>query len=1367
MGELPENLIFRKKEIPKENGVSKRDGRGKEASRTEIPLRERAEDEFEKMESMNVTRVIIRGSVPLALMAGKDLKLARDIDVFVLRSGYGRELKVESFENIAEFQQKAGADVQTIIKRMGKFVQVYGLENLPIQVVETSEEFLQEVSLYEDEPEVVLWDVSLELKSQVLKPLGVKEKEALLKRIQTLIWRQDLNLRDLGGQIEGSYEVHLYKTGKLYRGHSPDFLGPSTDRLAAALRLADLGERFGIPYGDLLLRAKDQEISRGIGRIFIPSALAGTEIEKWDREKLPGEIKKSETYPGGPIREFSLEESGAIDLAFLKVAKKPGVKELMAKKYPNLSNLVKEIESAGGIRKFIAKEYGDVYLSEVSGREYLDLSDPNFNELKISEEEKSAILTSWHYASPGYQQFFSGGLTEFIHFFPEEKIYDLSALSRDRICEMVLSRKIDRLLESGELEDRSLAYKSLGRLAVTLSKNTPEEAEKYRKIKDRLKEYLLKERSKPLRKVLAGELVSLIKEGLDLTIIHDFVDILKKESARAKAEKAKILSPEGITILRCLFALDNSEAHLAIFGLTANPSLDKRIRKLCLEHSVEHGQDLLVRKLADWVRQDLKQDATAIPWDDYLALHRVESIASSNLREKVRGSAESVFIEIRDRNQDIAEVHQSIAPKLPPEFFFVLFSIFEGNKQKIQTWERVIGAIKSNKLKESFLYSIVEMSSDLWDLITEKIISAKEITREHILLADRLLKKLHFLKALETQKAGMGESLKNLLEQAKAPSVLEAEVDKIVATSLCEITGRGDITTNKIQSLFQTWGNPEPLLVYIAEIVRRTGRMHQSFDLISEALANLDPAELQDWKQWRYNRETPLVAEQLRNLSDEQVEAYAEDAFVDLGEVLIAVLPSDKPKRVQGEIVHSIGHDWKEAGVLAERPIFRLAGNLLVHIDNGGLFDIERIFIQDIEDLEPKIKLAGNWLSLQEDLRLASALSQELASWQNAEIEKRKKLISMGYRGDETLAEIEDLIAKLRKSKENEKDVSMLASLQPNPMPSKMRSILERYGLGANAGTGDCANLLLRVQESIKTLGAQEDFLKLTRELFSREEAALEEWQGAIKDLKALQTFLRLGILSPQLIAFNKISPEKKKASLSSAIRYLKEHFQTSGPVVRTIENIEKIISEESQPVGKKEMAVIFTDNPLVSLSIGKFPAGAESCQFYWNGDINLAAYVADADKKMVLLVNLGKLAEELKLELQQKEDQEERLKIFQENILSFLDATVARRIVKIVRDSETGQPLLFLEPVYTNLNREATSRILNTFAVSHLKPKLKMELAVGGGTALVSIAKSRNCYQYEDGEKGGPGGVGGGLGTKEGSYTMPARKITEKDYLL
>ncbi len=990
-------------------------------------------------------------------------------------------------------------------------------------------------------------------------------------------------------------------------------------------------------------------------------------------------------------------------------------------------------------------------------------------------------LNIWENSSYRFQQIFNNSFETFLDKFVgvKEKI-PLGSESLIRIQELMLRAQMESDLESNETEKRKVAYLALAELAEDYKDKGLESAESYQAIKKLIKDKISEEKNKLLRKILVDALVNLGQGGEDMTIVNDFAEFVKKESIAIKArksEKRKILSPEGMAVLRGLFNISHEDAIKAVFELVANPAVDPRLKKLCLQN-LHREKAIFPRGLDYYVDKDLYSSSDEINWSDYEALYRIKRISSSHIRSDIETYAQNAFIDIRSEKRSIASVNRELAPSLESEFFLPLCKLLHFDRERLRKWDKFMAEVKSNKLRESFLYSIANILNydlDLVNLITDRIINSQKVTKEHIALAGRLLKKIHSLvffrekmRGSSVQAVPNNEEIKTMISEMKAPSLLEIRLDERIVSGLYEITGRGDLSSDKIQTIFNAWEDPEPIFIFTSQLARKRGTKEgdQSMNLMGEMIANMDPPDLKEWKQWRYHNDDNFTKEQLKNLSPEQIEAYAEDEFTDLGEVLVGLLPSDKPRRIQEEIVHALRHDWPEGG---NHVLLGHANKLLSATAQEGPVDFESVTKADLESIDSHLSLIDGKLNLENDLQTLENLPQQLENWQNNETRKRETLIAKGFRGDESREEIEDRIKELKKEQPDSKDIIVLAGLKPTDLSSKIKKFLDRYNLTVVTDRAVLDQLKIKLQQELEEINLSPVLKNFSIKTFKSgaEEININQWQESIKKLKAAQIILKLGNLTPQLIAFNKLAPGKKKATLKTAIDYLKRNFEGDKPLMATLERIESIINEASHPVGKDRLAVVFTDNPMAMLTIGKFPHGATSCQNYESGDSVLAAYMSDAYTKMCLLIDLNKLSPEVNKELEAVEDSDAKMRIFNSHTLSFLNAAVGRRLTKIVQDQNEDKSKLFLEPVYTPLDRESMTRLLNAYAVTNLEPKLGISLVRGGGSGEVNVSESRNGFQYEDGESGGPGGGGGGIGTQRGSYKMPAQPLQKKDYLI
>ena len=1346
----------------------------------EIELKELETPEVKKERERfpGVRKVVVKGSVAYAFHKGREMSLARDVDFYFVRDDSTDEVVIETFADLNKAREKLLPQEYDALSR---FMENAGIEKMEIQVVRASKKVLDEVGLFEDEPEVVVWDPVFEARG--------KKADAGLSEQKTAAGG--------GGSVEDfdAASVRLYKEGRLMRGKVPDYLRPASKRLAVSLRLVDLGERFGIPVDDYILQTKDYAALDGTLRIAVPRTNddSGTSkevlranvnpFEEEDKEENEesdayfGAIKEKSTFP-----LFQVEQSDALDLAFYNVAvNKPGVLALMEKRYSNLAGIVKRIKDAGGLKEFIAKEYGDFYLK----RQYFNLNDPSLAGYSLPEEEQERAYNIWSSYST-QMKLFSGPKDFFESYSALNSEAPFLEMSTSDILKRLMKPRVEHSLrpENKDAGSRIRAYSVLFNAYGSYQHESELEGQKrYQAEKEEIKDYFTKEKNKKVRAFLVKKLVSFANNKCDYTIITDFAELIRKESIMMKGEKKekkRILSEEGMLMLRALFETNYTDGNKAIFNLIAHSEVDPRLKQACLRNLVNQKRFFPNNS---FVREDAEKQPRKVEWDDYGALQRVEAIASTTIRDRLRPLSYRAASDIRRSGKGIVQANRERAEKLPPEFFLPLQIILRDNPELLRDWETLISSIKSNKLQESFLYNLSNMipfDSEMSELVTEKIISSKQPTKEHAFLADRLLKKIHFMIVLKDQMTRLSRSsdsrqglqaldIQKLLEESKVPSLLESSIDQQMVTGLYELTGREDLTSDKIQSLFKAWDDPEPIFLYTAELARqsvsRFGEQEKkTLNLVGEMLSHMDPPDFQDWKQWRYFSEDPFAKEQLKNLSEDQIEAYAEDEFTDLGDVLVGLLPSDKPRRVREEIIHAFSHENPEGEDRESRSPLRFAKSFRSALRSGA-FDAESVLEKNLQEIERKMQSAEQWLTLADDRTIAEKLPEQLKKWQDSEVEKREALRTLGFRGDETRKEIEDALVAAKNEK-NQGLLSKLAKLKPGELPEKIQNFLGRYGVPASASTYELNKFSEDIKRHWEEEVSSEPYIKFSEESFGRSENINPaEWQALLAELKAVQTFLRLGNLTPQLIAYNRLVPGKKKATLQKGIEYVKHVFREDQELRGAVERIQSIIAEESRPVDKDRLAVIFTDNPLALLTVGRFPSGAESCQKYTNGSSALGSYMADASTKMCMLVDINKLPEDIKKELEEAETNEKKLKIFQNHTFAFLTAMVGRRLTKIVRETRGFRPQIFLEPAYTPLNLQSTTRLLNAYAVTHLQPRMGLELVRGGGSFLVAVAESRNHIQYEDGESGGP--ANGGMGTMSGIYEMAAQALKKTDYLI
>lgn len=1338
-------------------------------------------------------KMVVKGSVAYALAAGKDPRLARDVDVYFVTEGDSTDVVIQDFATYEGARERLTAEQ---FDKLKQFLEENGIADMPVQVVKTSAHVLDSVKLFDDEPQVVLWDKGLDLQKKLIRPLPKEEYDVLQDELNRLEREGGTTPDGYEETLNLAHDIHLYDNRKLIEGELPDYLSPryGDARLSAALRLVDIGRRFEIPVDNELLKWHERLAEQGTLDIAIPNEGAIVSPSEF--------VVEEESFSQSRSRRFSSSNNPtrAIDIAFINTAIRKDLLPLMQEEYPLLAGLVTSIQAAGGIREYVRTTYGEVYLGESS----ISVGAEPLLDIPYTPEEQHGAFRMWKQFDREERKLF-GSLRLCMNAYHDAFVDEAEKgklRSVGEVKNLLVRRQAESLVRGGveDVEMRENGYRGLLRATRQLQSGDLAERMEYQRLKAQMKQYFYDEKEKDLRKIIVEGLVDLSTSGEDLAIVADFVDIVRTDAGRVKAEKAEkkqILNPEGIHALRALFSLDDENSKKAVFELLANPEIDPRLKKVCLNQL--QGWEHFGQFRSD-VYRDLDKPAGSVEWKDYAMLYRVEQVANRAVRERLRDVAQNAASQIRNSGT-VTETHQKLAPQLSGEFFFPLYSITGGNPEQLAAWSNLVGNAKSQKLRDGLLYSISNLCNadrELVALIYEKIVNTSSPTKEHAILAGRLLKKVHFLRSLEKKqrsnygyqkncecdacvgKKKHGEkvavpTLSEMLEQSQAPSMLESAIDQSLVAGLFEMTGRGDLSADKLQCLFRAWEDPEPVFLYTAELSRRAAQSSGGYDggrdnpykktleLTGDALAHMDPPGLAEWKQWRYFSDDKLVTAQMEGLSREAKEAYSDDDFVDLGEVLVGLMPSDKPRRIQDEVLHVFRHTHEEGGE-RKSELLRHAPQLSVALQDGA--GVEAAIGRDMAGIASLMKKIEEWNTLQVDVVMLEGLPNKLAHWQKIEIDKREKLIELGYTGNETGAELEKAAEVASESGDKEL-AGKIVKLRPTHIPDVVKKFMDRYNLPTTASAEDIERVSKAVEEQSGRAKNDPEYIAASEKFVKGDAPTVRDWQVAQQELRSAETLLRMCQLTPQLIAFNRLTQGKKKLTIQKSLSSLRDFAKKDGELLSALDRIQGILEEESHGVGKDHLAVIFTDHPLAMLTVGSFPTGAESCQHYTNGDPNLGAYLADASTKMMMLVDLNKLPEEIQRELESAETEEKKMAIFQNYPNAFLTAMVARRLTKVVRDAETRKPQIFLEPVYTSLDRSSTTRLLNAYAVTRLEMKTGVPVVRGGGRKQVEVAESRNGRQYEDGESGGPGGDGGGMGTQMGTYNMPATPLTKADYLL
>jgi hypothetical protein len=251
-------------------------------------------------------------------------------------------------------------------------------------------------------------------------------------------------------------------------------------------------------------------------------------------------------------------------------------------------------------------------------------------------------------------------------------------------------------------------------------------------------------------------------------------------------------------------------------------------------------------------------------------------------------------------------------------------------------------------------------------------------------------------------------------------------------------------------------------------------------------------------------------------------------------------------------------------------------------------------------------------------------------------------------------------------------------------------------------------------------------------------------------------------VLESRNVTLNILAEGKKKGeggTIVAALADLKKVYKGSA-FSQDIGNIESVLKQSAEGAGKRELAMVVSDNPSLLWQAGKYPLGNGSCQHYAEGSMAqaLMGYVGDAHTKVGYIFDMRKLPEEFQQRIRNRETLQSMLVDIPP--AEILHATVARSILKITRTAEQ-KCTIFIEPVYSVVNKSdrAMDRYFELFTEFFIAESMGARVARGGGDINVTVPASRNpSGQYEDGADGGANNAG--LGIQYGSYDLAARFV-------
>jgi len=877
-----------------------------------------------------------------------------------------------------------------------------------------------------------------------------------------------------------------------------------------------------------------------------------------------------------------------------------------------------------------------------------------------------------------------------------------------------------------------------------------ENAERYASTKEKLMAFV-EEKGAPITESLAKALAELAKNG-DADLLSYLASILRErtKTSKDKDEKRGVLglNPLQEVALRTLSHVDTPAANEQLLSLLFVADLDPRVRAIILKQLATDKPEFFPEKTRAWVLSELATKKSKVSAEELRYFQVALQIPSADLRKKSLRHSDEAFGDLAEKALSPSSIHRELCPSAPDNILLPLWKFTQGNEELLKQFNTLYKTTKASSERDALLFGIVNALSinkktlkKVTDRLSELDLAAAGNAGE----LGAVLKTLSFLDTVERALGQSKEDTLTILDSRVASlAVLNGALKEVAVQKIKEVLPHEGINADAIQSLWEQWGNLEPIFVYAGKMA---GSGHDgTLRLVAEMVAHMDAPTYEAWKDWRYNTRDKKVREQVGHLTEAQLEIWKEDHFAELGDIMIAATPSDKPKQIVRFIEGSLreGHVYNPEIDKNDRHKFIQE-------------QLGRVYMAIAEQPDQReVILNGAAELLQADLKKIDAITR--------------------YSNLPKLEQAMTLFAEGKKVPVNAKTKNTLAFLAQFVPKEQFQAIEKAYKEAEKSGstnidTSSIISTALRVTLSGKGEEIKRDYEgAMTSDVFdtyglNREQMKnVGQFYQKRQELKALLDLYRVSGLDVKRIATNRISDrvDKKGETLISVIDNLKTYFKDNPTFVQDIENIQSVISQREELGAKRRLAMIVTDNPQMVFQAGKYPLGCGSCQNYegspeWNK--SLAGYVADAHTKVAHLIDLNKLPEKLRLEIEAKGFEQVKDGIPPQDLL---EASIARSVTKLTKTADE-KPALFIEPTYSSINKGdlTMDKYFNIFLELTASEPMGIRLVRGGGSETVSVPKSRNpSGQYEDCAAGNAGHAG--MGIQTGSYTMSARFINK-----
>jgi hypothetical protein len=840
----------------------------------------------------------------------------------------------------------------------------------------------------------------------------------------------------------------------------------------------------------------------------------------------------------------------------------------------------------------------------------------------------------------------------------------------------------------------------------------------------------------PFRQKALDALAALITNG-ETDISHGFEEIiLQRAKQKEIADSEWGLDPLQESAFYTLMRLDNPDSNRALFGLVFGENVNSTVKYAVLKKLLRNDSNFLNSQLKEnlhaWLYFTSPKQAD---WRDMQFIGEIQKIPSKELRDKSLRSLSilknfdlSAFPLYKTWNEKYSDIPQNV-------FLQVLELDWACESEGLfDKFQKLFASIrKENSKKDNLLYGITNVlktDPQILKLLGGKLETIDFSSKQDAESMSELLRRIVFLNRIENiknyqhdedrydrdedyeeqpqEKQLPPEIAEIFSKEAKNLNGLVSLIKEVATRKFKEILPNENITAEKIEAIEKEWGNLEPIFTYL-------GRFPQLKAYVAEIVANIDTAE--DWKNWRYDLNNKGVKNQIGHLSEEQLEIWKGDYFSEIGDIMVAETSSDKPKQIQ--------HILREA-VLQHRHIFNpemgQAKNEFVSRMLEAVFtelvktpdNQSEIIDREIKNISSDARSIDAIINFNNLPRVRQGVELILsANAENTPSSKIKNTIGSisAYLPTELRKVLESNYAKLEDQKKMAADELFTPEMR-QAIEQKTREIEKNYQDAFNSDIWE------------------------KHQLDKNNAKNLEQFFQKRQELKSAIDLLRLLDLSNKLIATNKIAEKEGKRggeTITSVLERLKKYFKDS-PIVQDISNIEFILKEKIDFGEKRRLAMIFTDNAQMLWQAGKYPLGNGSCQHYAEGSYanQLMGYVGDPNCKVAYLVDLNRLPQGVRSEVEEKGFEEIKDKISKQDLLN---ASLARSIIKMTRDRK-NDPAILLEPTYTVVYKGDVSmdRYFNLFVDLMVAEPMQVKMARGGGNESVKKGRSLSPEgQYED----------------------------------